>query len=371
MAVTIARSPDVAMPGRPVRVTFTADGTGANYVRAWITDAPYGSEWRAKLDKVAHSRIEIFAGDSGADLGGSWEFVPDRGGVYVLAAQEYTKGGAGGGGYAGAPLGYTTETKVGSENTLGVHVAQRLKRSVGSGADRADLVIWVTDTTIAATTVELHGEKTPALVGARTAKARIAARSTDVEAALASLGGSSVAAPTALRDVLADLVTKANAHFLATGGVHPAGDSDNVIPATWVTSASTESGLIAAVNQARVVLTRHMLNDDGTGTGAASYHDYADWTDAPVAKPAGNLAEATALLADLWRAFEAHRIATSISAGDVHGAADNTNVLAALPSDLDVDASYLAVLAALEPVAPPTENAGAASMVGARGFGDA
>lgn len=367
MTATVTTSPDVAMPRRQCVVSFTANAVGANHLRAWLTDAPYGSQLRGRLDASGAGRLIVYEGDSG----GTWAFEPDTGGVYVLAVQEYTKGGAGGGGYRGSPLGYTTETKVGSEATVSVNVAQRLRRRVGSGIDVADLVLWVSGTTIAATTIATHGEKTPAILGARTARARIAARSTTVEAAVAALGGASTTAATSLLTVLADYVENFNAH-LTQATVHANNDSDNTIPAEIVAAATSEAGIVYAANRCRELTVRHMTNDagEGDGPGGANYHDdRIDWGNLPYAKAAGNLAEASTLIADLWRAFEAHRVSVNSGTG-VHEAADATNTLAALPADLDVDRYFTGVLAMLAPPAPPTENAGVATMVGSRGFGD-
>ena len=61
MSVSFNQFPTYPIPGRPVRVTFTATG---NYVKVFITDAPRASRYWKQLDKPEASQVLVHAGDA-------------------------------------------------------------------------------------------------------------------------------------------------------------------------------------------------------------------------------------------------------------------------------------------------------------------
>lgn len=361
---TLSLSPTHPTPGKPVRVTLTLTESGTNFVRIWITDAPIGSEHRRKLDEGSTTRIEVFAG-AASDV---WSFEGDRAGSYVFTAQEYTKGGLGfGGGYAGdrradgrAPQ---QETKVGAESLFSISLMQRLTMRLGAGENTATLALHVRGTTITATTIEAQGELTPAIVNPSSARARTAAVSTDVVTALNALAettGSDALGD--LKTILNEMIDDFNAHRTQSG-VHSANDTNNVVLAGFK-NASTDAALIRSAAELVQKLDRHMRNDNaGAGTGTAAYHSAADHTNTLVTGPPGSRAQVIAALADVWRAYEAHRVQTG-----VHSSNDTTNTLAALPKLLNLHRRFLEVVAAGTPSATAVDNAGAVTLMAGAGM---
>jgi hypothetical protein len=189
---TLATMPVYAPPVRETQVIFTLTGTGANFVRVWVTVAPPDSELRAKLEQSTQSRVEIYKGEGGDKAPLRRKF--DKGGKYTLVAQEYTRGASDyGGGYEGSPDSAPSETKVGSEVTLELFIGQRMTAEIGSSGDAATLVLWVWDNTIRATTIAVHGEASPALQSDQpTARALAAIESATVQAALEAIAGVTV-----------------------------------------------------------------------------------------------------------------------------------------------------------------------------------
>jgi hypothetical protein len=142
---TLSTVPAYPPPNWETRVTFTLTESNTNWVRVWVTAAPEGSELRAKLDaKAALNRFEVYAGPGGANA--LWKQTFGVGGKYTLVAQEYTRGATEfGGGYQNDARGAQTETKVGAESTLSLHIGQRLTSTISAGADSVDLALWVWD----------------------------------------------------------------------------------------------------------------------------------------------------------------------------------------------------------------------------------
>lgn len=366
MAITLAQVPTYPAPGRKVRVTVSASG-GGDFARVWLTDAPLGSEWRKKLAESTASRLEIAA----CDVGQAFEFTPDVGGAYVCAAQEYTLGAtAHGGAYDGDPDGYQTETKVGSESTLYLYVGERLKQTIGTGADTAVLAVWVWNDTIRQTTLAEHGEVTPALSNPSTDRARIASLDAAVVVALTALVNQSAStALGTLSTVLTNIGTKLLAHeALLTS--HANADEDNE-PDTRVDLASGVEGVVTAAQNLATLLSRHIRNDDagsGTLTAASSYHVISavpviDWTNIPAFQNCATIEQALSVIASVWEAYESHRVSTA-----VHIAADSTNTLTSLPLLLRVHKAFSAAVRAMAPTAPGVVNAATARLVFGAGF---
>jgi hypothetical protein len=375
---TLATVPTYPVPGRQMRVTFTLTGPSANYYRAWVTDAPAGSELRKRLNDTGVTRTQVAEGDAAT----VWEFEPDRGGCYRVLVQEYTLGASDhGGGYEGDPDAAPSETKVGSETTLALYVGQKMVSQCGAGQDTADLVLYVWDATIRSTTLDAHGEVSPRIENASSPRASMAAVSPNTVTALAAL--SDVAVTTAIgtiATIVNDLISNFNSH-LSQGSVHQANDTDNDINVGF-RDAQTPNTLARTVSECLTRWRQHMTNDNGLGIGLAGtdpstdppdvtpapYHDVGgakiDWTNLPVMTSVGDLSSAYRAIGDLWRCHEAHRVNTG-----VHDTSDTTNDLAALPALLTVHRRFFEAIAAISPTVPDSQSSGAVllmSQTGAR-----
>lgn len=361
---TLAVLPTYPIPGAQFAASFTLTESGTNYVRVWCTAAPDGSELDKKLDETAASspRVLVYEGDgttAAKDM--PWRAKLDKGGVYTLVAQEYTKGTGFGGGYQDDDRANLEETKVGSEATLSLYIGQRFTSTVGTNPDTAKLVFWVFNNTIRQTTLALHGESTPAVTNPATARAKTAATCAAVAAELSPLIGMAVStalATSSLDVTLADFITRFNAHIArTTGSTHANADADNAI-VTDLAGMPTPTSLPSFVNEALRRLRQHMTNDSGSGVGSATstYHspgavDTADMTNLPLVRSTSSADDGYAAFADLYRAYEAHRVNTA-----VHGAADNVNSLAAIPQLMQVNQRFLESLASTAPTAAPGET---------------
>lgn len=358
MAVTITTSPVYPTTKAPTRVRFALSG-GGNFVRVWLTDAPLGSKYKTELTSTGQARIALFSGGA-AEI---WEFQPDRGGMYLLAIQEITRGASAfGGGYKGDPDGYPSETLIG-ESSVTARFGQRLEMPVGVKGDIATLGLWVWDSTIRATTEAVQGEMTPALFDPKSERAKAAVASTGVVTALAALvDTTSTTALGTLSTILNEMIDDFNAHR-TQGGVHAANDTVNVIASSF-RNANNEDALKRSVAELVKKLDQHMRNDNGSGTGTGAYHTNADMVNTLIAGPPGNMAGVISSLADVWRAYEAHRVQT----GSVHASNDTTNTLTALPKLLDLHRNFLAHIQSAAPAAPPTANPLAVTLVSGAGM---
>jgi hypothetical protein len=363
MPVTLSNSPTYPVPGRDCLVTFAVAAT-ANHVRIYCTAAPDGSELAAKLAASDVTRIQLFVGDSDA----TWTFRPDAGGVYILSCEEYTVGATThGGAYKGDPDGYKTETLL-STTAGSITVANRITAEIGVTPDTATLTLYVHGSTIVSTLVDVHGEATPSVSEATSDKARTAARSATVTAALASLSG--VSAATALGTpsvIIDDLIVQFNAHIGSAS--HASADTVNWLDVSFRNPGSPK-GVALSANELKMRMTRHMGNDDdGSGFGTAAYHSVGatrgDQVNAIIVAGANEQDPLSQCLmvADLWRAYEAHRVATTF-----HSPADTTNSADPLPVLLQVYYRFLEALQAASPTAPSTANSGVVFLAHSGGF---
>lgn len=361
MAVTIATSPAFPTTKTPAQVSFALTG-GGNFVRVWLTDAPEGSKRKTELTSTGQTRIAVFSGGASE----VWEFQADKGGAYLLAIQEITRGASNyGGGYKGDPNAYPSETLIG-ESSVTLRFGKRLEMPIGARSDLATLALWVWQDTIRPTTVVLHGEATPALLAPKTERANAAASSANVVAAVMALtvptNLTASAALGTLSTILNEMIDDFNAHRTQSG-VHSSNDGDNVIASSF-RNATNEESLKRSVAELVKKLDQHMRNDNGAGTGSAAYHTNADMVNTLIAGPPGNMAQVIGSLADVWRAYETHRVQT----GSVHSSNDTTNTLVALPKLLDLHRAFLAHIQSPAPTAPPTANAGAVVLVSGAGM---
>jgi hypothetical protein len=375
MSVTVTTTPSYPVIAKGAKLSFTLSG-GGNFVRLWCTAAPLGSKLRAQLDQSDASRVEIFSGDA-TPSSAPFLFQPDVPGQYVIAAQEYRRGASSyGGGYAGDPKGFNSETKTdAAETTTSVVFGERLTMTLGIAPDTATLVLYVFDDTIRQTTFALHGENSPAMIDPKSNSAKTAVLTIGATAiALIGLTASTALGNTST--IVVDMINKFSGHFgRTTASTHAAPDNYNV-PNTAFAFPKSKGMTLKAVGELIAALTLHMNTDQArrtpfvsSGIGTGNWHNptaalvVADGENAVIAPAPTNMEQAYIGLADCWRAFEAHRIDL-----DVHGSADNVNVLAVPPILMAVHAEFLDVIRRLSPPPDETENPGVPVLVGGAGM---
>lgn len=365
MAVTVQTSVAVVTANAPIRLTFTADTAGANFVRVSCTAAPPDSQLRGKLDANKLSRVHV----QDADSGKAFDYSFDVSGAYRLTATEIQKGAAPyGGGYQGAPNAERTETILG-ESELTVHVASSLKSQIGFGQDTAEFTLHVADNLIRETTIAVHGRATPAIEKPRTDKAATAATSASVVEALEMLiDASATVALGSLSDIADNIIDTFNLH-IADGAFHNNADIDNDISNAF-RGADAPEALRRTVSEILRAISSHIRNDSVTtpsGTGSHDWHvvgavNTVDWPAIPLFESSATIADHVRALADAWRAYEAHR------ASAAHSTPDTTNSLTTLPLLPNLHRLFLAELASLNPTVPDTENSAKTVLVHGAGF---
>jgi hypothetical protein len=352
------------LPGN-VRLQFTP--TTGNYVRVWLLDAPTASKLKGEIAKdTQNNRVQAFEGGT-AD---TWEVELDKGGAYVFVLQEYQQGSADfTGGYDGDPRGgFTAETKVGDEVERTVYIGERLSMQLGTGSHGfANLVLYVWDATIRQTTVALHGETTPAILHTSAAttdrlatrrRAETAALDATVQASIAALIDLPVAnlVPNA-ETLVAEMVDKTVKHMTnEPQNYHAAGDGVNSVEVSNLpkTGLSTPEAFARA---ARVLSNRLRAHMENESDGGAEYHGEPDFANVIIASPpppgSSRMPEVWASIADVHRAYEAHRLS------GVHALADtDNNIETSLDPLLVVHRDFLLAMQPLSPAPPATTNPG-------------
>jgi hypothetical protein len=338
----------------------------------WCTNAPPKSELRKKIDGTTdpRNRVEVYDGAGGENA--PWRFTFDVGGVYTFKAQEYTRGASAfGGGYQGDPDGAQTETKLSTEYTVTLHVGKRLAIPIGTPTDRANLICWVWDGTIRATSIAVHGEKTPRIdAPSPTAKMAVVMESATVLADLAAFESAAVTDVIGtVSTLVSSYVTAWNAHLANTGGTYHSGaaDADNTLPLGLANEPNTGS-LAAFVNEALRKMRQHYTNDavDGAATSGRDSGDYHnesgkknDNVNMPIVASVSD-EDAYIGLAELYRSYIAHAANTT-----VHNPADTANTLPSTATVLlfEFHKDVLDILADTSPTVPATESSGAMLLI--------
>jgi hypothetical protein len=367
MSTTITATPAYPVANTPVIIGFsTASG---NFVKAYYTDAPIGSKVKTELLKTKASRIAAFTSDAGKTV----TLTPELPGVYTFTIEEFTKGASShGGAYQDDPAGFQTETLLSTTTGITLSVGQKVTQRVGTGPDTATLTLFIVEATVRRSTEELHGFTSPLISDAKTGKAETAMLNTAIVAAVDALADVTVATMLGSPStVLDDLITKFDAH-LTQATVHDSNDTDNAVSSAF-SSPTTPVGMQNTATELLRRLRWHMRNDDGAGGGVGSkvYHktggvNHADWVNVLLVSAAGDIRDTIVAIADLWRAYEAHRVSTA-----VHTNADNTNSLTALPALLNIHRLFLAELQKYGPTAPASVNAGVTTLIHGAGFEEA
>src|SRR5690606_9238513 len=187
----------------------------------------------------------------------------------------------------------------------------------------ATLVVHVWNDTIRAT------DTTPTIVEPTSVLAEAAATSSAVQSAVAALAGKTDA--NLFADVwtgIAEMRSAISAH-MSNNTIHVTTDDDGATYLDNLPSADpgNPEGLFHAVSVIRARLAMHMANEHGdfhlpSGPSADPHPDYSNVlvADAP---SRGDRASVIAALADVYRAYEAHRAEGS----PIHAASDTNNAL--------------------------------------------
>jgi hypothetical protein len=360
---TLSTLPTQPVSGRECKLVLAATSTG-NYIRVWCTDAPPGSKLRTELDSSGASQVSV----AEADAGRSVAFTADKGGAYVFRVEEITKGASAFGGVYDTDPNKAPSEAILSVNSITLHFASALTCLLGAGQDTAELLVYVHNASIIATTAEHHGILSPALRKTTTALAKVAAESATVRGALPNLIG---AAATALGDtetLITGLINAFNPH-LVEPLVHNASDTDNTIDTAFLYASTTE-GQKKAVAALRKSLDNHIRNDNPLaatpGTGSATYHagpgGKVDWGSVVLQVAPSDQLSILVSLADAYRAYEAHRVS------DVHEGPDTVNAAPAPSALLQLHVHFLTQLATQNPVNPTNEHSAKTLLVSGGGF---
>lgn len=361
MTISTTQAPEYQLAGGRFGLIFSA--TVGNFVRAVVTVAPPSSGYAAQLEEQQSTEIDL----GGAATGQLWlGFEPDAPGAYTLKLYEITVGASDyGGQFASDYDAYGTETIEGT-TTLTVYVGQRLESPIGAGADTATLVLHVWDDTVRATTLEQHDVDSPALIDPASAKAETFVADSAVATALDNMRDAAATDVAASPTTVLNNIVDEFADHLTQGSVHSSNDTDNT-PSDALRGATTPEALAVSVSELQRLMKQHFANDagDGNGPGGASYHSTADRLNTPIAPAPTDYAASIFALADMWRAYEAHRVSTSF-----HSTSDTTNSLAALTtgSILALCKAVSDVLSAPAPTPPSTDNEGATTLVHGAGM---
>lgn len=363
MTASVTTLPVAAIANRECKLVLTA--TVGNFVRIWCTDAPPGSKLRSELDATGATQVSVASGDAGQQV----SFTADKGGAYVFRVEEITKGASVYGGvYDTDPNKAPSEAIVGTPAVETLFFASALTCNLGVGSDTAELLLYVRDTQVIATTLDLHGVVSPTLRNTKTGMAKVAAESSAVRVAVLALVGVAVTVLGDTESWLNSLLQRFNAH-LTQSGVHSANDTNNAVPTAFANASTTEAQK-KTVSALRKSLDNHMRNDNPAattpGTGSAVYHagagGEADWANALLPAGASDQLSLLVSAADAYRAFEAHRLS------NVHNSSDTVNVVTTPSALLALHVAFARQLATQSPVNPGNEHAAKSLLMSGGGF---
>lgn len=369
MTITLTTDLTYPLPGRHL-VRVSSNTAGVNFVRLWCTDAPAGSKMRAKIDSAPGgdrtvARVEIGTASVGSYLsfgktGTADSFEPDGvefdiGGVYVFRGQEYTKGTTYGGGYENSPDAFQTETKVGGEQAnIKIYIGERLEQRIGNSTHgSATLVIYVWNDTIRETTLASHKVVSPAIINPRGDLAKLAVVDANVKTKLYALIGKTMSdLRTNVATLIAEMIDDISDHMKNVDHTqHTTPDDDN---GDFILELPDDPGSPEGyVNAARVLLQRLLLHMAMQSNDTGVVHSDPDWENAAIAdvpSPGRITGSFWSAVADVYRAYEAHRQEGS----PIHTSATSTNnaLGTALNALLDLHKQFLSVMQPYVPINP-------------------
>jgi len=389
VTVSLTTTPTYPLPGK-VRVTVSC--SAGNAARLYVRAAPLNSKYQKEFKKRAALTsfgwlvpIEL-PGSTGAEEykgtignGQSFDFDADAAGSYKIIAQEVTIGAtAFGGGYDSDPDAYPSVTLVGGQQTLSLYTGERFESRLGNSTHgRGTLVVYAWDDTIRPTSVATHGVATPAVINPSGALAEAAMFNNTVQTKLDALVGKTTTnLSTDLWTLIAEMRLEIADHMGNTGGTwHSVVDNTNdvYLDRLPTNDPGTPDGWAFAVRTIQQRLALHMSNGpDGTslfhqpGTGTPPGHpDYENVLIADTAS-GNDMSTVMAAVADIYRAYEAHRAeGTPIHASADSGA--NNDLTTALNPLLDLHKEFLNVMR-IASVSVPDEMSNAAARLPALGF---
>lgn len=345
MAVTWLPLPPVA--GDEVTVSATVAGVGGNQVACssaelTITSVPTGSAVATglQLDAAGNPTL-VFT----ADVPGEYEYSVQRFVEYVQAP-----------GFDGGSESHTValDTETGT-----IYVGSTLTLPITTPVGALTLTITTGEDDVLSAT----------LGSATTQKAEWAALDATVLTKLAALVGASVATMgPALPAKVGAMGIAVDAHF-RNSTAHPTGGgyAADTINAYGESTPYDIAEAVQKLNKIRTMFTRHALNST---TSSIKWHNSSDDTkNVPIVGPAGSVAEAIVLYADMFRCYEAHRVQTA--APVVHPASDATNTLGSIDTLSDLIKAVLTYLADETPTVPAAENQAQVEATSLYGFQEA
>ncbi|HEY3494755.1 MAG TPA: hypothetical protein VGK73_08725 [Polyangiaceae bacterium] len=358
---TLVPAPEYPIPGQDVAISFTGLDADTNQLQVNATMAPIGSELRKRIDAARGEVVDVYSGSTTDP----WRFKPDKGGVYTFELLEFQVQPSSGALFAGDPAG-APRPALQAKTTVLLYVGERLSLKMGEAPNQLDLVVFVWNNTVRATSVPVHGVATPALENPTSPAAASAKYDATLLLLVEAMGGTTTSSilGTFATD-FANLKTSWNAH-LADATAHNNADTLRTIGSGW--SAATTKGAPAAINELRRLMVAHM----GSLTIPAAnpvdppvpIHDAIDGT--TVFQSAGcqeGRASQYFALADAVVRLAEHK---AIGA-PVHNSAD----AAAAPTIgplTTIMARYITALRLTSPTLPPARNPGAATLEQFGGF---
>lgn len=358
---TLVPAPDYPIPGQDCSITFAGLVAGTNQVQVNATLAPAGSELRRRIDAARGEVVDVYSG-SAAD---PWRFKPDKGGVYTFDLLEFEVQSSSGALFQGDPGG-APRPVLKTTTTVALYVGERLSLKLGEPPHQCDLVVFVWNNTVRATSVPVQGVATPALENPSSPAAASATYDPTLIGLVASLDNDSAASILGtFPDDFAAVATAWNTH-VANGTAHNNADTRHPISSGW--GATTIKGAPAAINELRRLMASHM----GSLTIPA-----ADPTDPPVTIhdavdgrtvfqsagcQEGRGSQYFALADAMVRLAEHKALASPVHNSADAGAAPTVGTLVAIA------ARYITALRLTSPTLPPSRNPGAASLEQFGGF---
>lgn len=350
--------PEYPIPGEQVEVTFTGLDSDTNFVEVFAISAPEKSSLHTRIEESTKERVRVHSGESSR----SWIVKPDVGGVYTYTLTEQTITSPSLSGFHKDPGGAPSPVIVAS-TTLTLVVGQKLTHPLGTSKDFAELTLFVWNDTIRATTLEVHGIVTPAILNPSSVMAASAIEDTSVSGAVAVLIESTATTIVGnIATVFAGMRDDYQAH-IANATHHNAADTTNTIGDGY--TATTAPGAEDGINALFQAYAGHLSNI--VTSPATAPHDLVDGSNGTVTGGAGQGAETKiAALADFYIAYSAH-----IANASIHNSADVTNTLTALPPLMNLHRYFFEALASQTPTTPTGQNSAVATLAQLAGFTEA
>lgn len=364
---TLTVIPATPIAGKQCRITATAAATDATHVRLWCVDAPIGTKLRSELEKSGASRIVFHAS---VETGKSFDFTPEKGGVYVLEVDELQLAAGFSGDYEGDPRSAPPGNPLRATGDAQIEVAKPITIELGFGGDTATVLLHTFGQFIIPTSINIHGIRSPAVTNTKSPRAKAATETPEVRAAILALAApASPADPGAvsaavvgfnsssLTGTIKRLADRFDKHLISN--IHATTDGDNVTPQYLddPESVAAQSEILSKVLPA---LGRHIRNANPaaeshpgeTNSADPVYHEAISWSALPMPglQPGGTAASNWVCCAEALRSYNAH---VSEDSGAHTGG--GTPIAASSPM-MDLHVKFLTELAAIDPTTPATEH---------------